>query len=502
VNALGRLACTARGWRLVYGVAAFAFYWFLLAQGQYLVDGDAYFHVQIAREILARGVVTSLPQMAHAIHAERYVDYHFLYHYALVPFVAISPDPLAGARVAFAVMAALAVMSLDVLLCGMRVRQRWFWALFFLLASPIFTGRLLFGRGVILFLSVFFLYVFCLVRRRYRRAGLLAMIAVWTYPGFPVLAGLAGLLSLAGLLQGSARPTRPLVWTGVGLLFALVVHPAFPRQFYGYWLEFVVHSLAPASVEQIAEWLPAPPHLLLIGLALPLTAFVIALLTGRRHDVLGSALLAACVIVLVAATASLKPFEYAVPVLVIYAARQSRGLAKHRAREALYVGFTALMLLWSVPQIYSRMNLQVQLQDPRHEFAAADWLARHTPPGTLIALPWDEFPEFYFRNPRNRYLFGLNPVYSFGADTDRYLRGRAFFDGLSVAGANPVTGANSAALLRSLGTEYAVLDRRRHTRVLMSLLDGPAAPAALLYQNEKFLIVRLSPADATARRGE
>lgn len=495
------------------GCAAFALYFAALSipGGQYLPDRDAYFHLRIALEILDHGFVSAIPQMAHAIHAERYVDFHFLFHYVLVPFVAIFDQPLLAARVANAAFAALAVCALDLALAGMRVRHRWFWLLGFVLFSPIFTGRLLFGRGVTLLLALLFYFVLCLLRRRFRRAGAIAALAVWTYPGFPVLVGFAGLYWLARTLRRGRFEFEALLWPVAGTLFALLVHPAFPHQFYGYYLEFWLHTAGAPELERIAEWLPPSSEILLLGLALPVAILFATLLVARRHDAAGAALLLSALFFVFAAAISLKPFEYALPFLILYCARQTRGLFAAPASiiapggkrvwralvEGLYVAVAALLLLWSLPEIFRRMELQFRVQNPAHHFAAADWLRANASRDSTVALAWDQFPAFYFRNPDNRYFFGLNPVYSYGVDAERYRISRRLFLPRTYAADAKLSPARD---LRRLQARYGVFDRRLNAQTLVALLgpgaaaqtppDRPAGEYEAVYQNARFIIVR------------
>jgi hypothetical protein len=329
-----------------------------------------------------------------------------------------------------------------------------------------------------------------------------AAVAVWTYPGFPVLIGFAGLYLIAHALQRGRFLWPALLWPLTGVLGAFIAHPAFPEQFYGYWLEFVVHSLAPGGLEAIAEWLPPSKGLLLLGLAAPAALFFALVLSARRHDPLGSALLVATVFFIFASALSLKPFEYVLPFLILYAARQSRTplarLSPERGgRRALfegsYVAVAAALLIWSVPQISNRMRLQYRIEDPSAHFAAADWLAANTPRNTLVALPWDQFPAFYYRNSANRYLNGLNPVYSYGADPGRYLLSRRLFSarGPTPGSADPAASAAPADVLKALGARFAVLDRRLHARTLVGLLEGAERSADAVYHNARFVVIKL-----------
>ena len=162
------LAAAARHDEAWLGAAAFVFFLFLLSLGDHLLDADAYYHIRIADLLRTRGWVGALPWMAASIHAERFVDFHFLFHWLQVPFVVVTPDLLSAARLSAAVFAALGVWAFVTLLRAAGTAHRWFWALFLALASPIYTGRWLFGRGGALFTALLFLFLASLVAGRPR----------------------------------------------------------------------------------------------------------------------------------------------------------------------------------------------------------------------------------------------------------------------------------------------------------------------------------------------
>jgi hypothetical protein len=53
--------------------------------------------------------------------------------------------------------------------------------------------------------------------------------------------------------------------------------------------------------------------------------------------------------------------------------------------------------------------------------AASDWMERHVPPGETLFHPgYDEFDALFFRDPRRRFLFGIDPGFFLAASRERY----------------------------------------------------------------------------------
>ena len=98
----------------------------------------------------------------------------------------------------------------------------------------------------------------------------------------------------------------------------------------------------------------------------------------------------------------------------------------------------------------------------------------------MIVLSWGVFPQFFYRNSRNRYLFGLNPVYAYGENVETYSMIRVFFAG----------GGNDPSEIPSmLGSEYAVLNLNEHSRLLQRLLEKPEK-IKVAYRNARYLVLR------------
>ncbi len=455
------------------------FFLYLLFLGGYLLDADAYYHVRIADLLRSRGWIETLPWMAASIQAERFVDFHFLFHWLEVPFVLAAPDLITAAKLATAASAALGVFAFVLLLRRLGTRHRWFWTLFLVLGSPIFTGRWLFGRAGTLFTAVMFFFVHTLVSGRPRLTALVSLVSVWVYPGFPLLIMLALLHDAARSLDEGRPRFAALVAAAAGAAAGIVAHPGFPKQFAAYWLELGIQWLHPPGLEPIAEWLPADGAITLAGAVLPAAALAFALAARAERPPAASALAAAAALLLLGLALSLKSIEYFVPVAAAALAACSWQPLAPRVRAVAAAAALAVMTLWSLPQIYNRVLVQHRLADPRPAFDAADWLAAGTEEGSLVLASWGQFPQLFFRSLHNRYPFGLNPAYAYGADRSRYLMIRAFMEG---GASDPLEAP------RALGARWALLQKREQARALMRLL---AAGAAAAYENAAFVVVKL-----------
>lgn len=465
-------------------MVAAVYYTILCFQGDFLPDADAYFHISIAARILESGFVSKIPQLAYTIHADRYVDFHFLYHYALVPFVIIGGwNLILAAKLSTIVFCSIGASTFIYILKKLKCNFLWFWLLLYLAGSPVFTGRLLFGRGVTLYLILFYWQIYTLHQKQWRVAGLIAFLSVWTYPGFLIGLGFSLLFSCANLLQGQwkfKKDLKIIASVPLATLIGCSIHPAFPAQFYGYFLELVVHTLRPEGLEGISEWGPPQSRVFLEAYLVLLPLCILAILRGNKNKALSSAFMGLSVLLLLASSRSQKPFEYAIPVVLFWLAIQAGNLEPGMRRRIIGTACLVVVLLWNLPRIYYGMQLQFQTLHPRYAFDAADYLRENTKLATKVLLLWDEFPIFYFRNSANHYAYGLNPVYAFGRNRVEYLQLKNYNSGLL---------GDAAILKQSLGFEYIVVEMKKQPPTRMAILRSPIVK--LVYRNQRYLIYKI-----------
>jgi len=452
----------------------------------YLLDRDLYFHMQIANLMLEHGIVDQLPQMASSIFADHFVHFHFAFQALLSALIVLTNHDLIGAaKVSIVLFSSFSAWCLGCFLKGSNVSHRWFWILFFLLASPIFTGRLMFGRGITLFLGLVFLFLKHLRNRNYKAQGIVAFVSVWVYPGFPVLVVAALLFTITEAFEKRRLEWKCLMATTGGVLSAVILHPSFPHQFKGYYVEFFIQFFHGREIEAIAEWLPAARDVMLIAISVPVIFLVGRVVATTSYSSFEKTLLGLVLLSITSLTMAVKPLEYFVPFVTIFAATADITTLSEKIKISVCGLFALLIFFFSLPQTYNRTLLQSRMQNPQYDFDAAQWLQSNTPRQSLVLLPWDAFPAFFFKNTHNHYPFGLNPAYAYSHNAQKYALLKEFYsDGLEKP---------SSAIIK-LNARYAVLEKPIHSAII-SKLKQEKDYVAQVFQNQKYEIFALVGTD-------
>ncbi len=462
------------------GTFFFAYYLF---QSDRLLDYDIYFHIAIAELLSQNGWIYNLPWMAYSIHADRYVDFHFIIHYLQVPFVLLTGgDLILAAKLSGLCFLYFSLSAFVFLLQELGTRYRWFWVLFFLLCSPLFTIRLLYLRGSGFFMGLIFLYFYFILKRKFWPVAIICFIGPWTYPGFPLLLVFGGFYWIVLLIEGE-KDHRILLVPVIATFLGLVLHPAFPFQFYAFWLELGIHSIQPNGLEPIAEWAPMTKAAVTIGLAIPMVFLSLKIILTRTFIPLEKTFFLTLLFVFFSLFSAQKPIEFFIPVLVVFLALQGSVVIKGNMEKWLprVIGSVTLVVMIAIclPLTQQFVTAKKQENPTKPFFEAADWIEKHSPPGSKVLLSWADFPLFFYRNKRNIYNNGLNPVYSFGRDFITYSQIHEFFR-------VPKQGIEYVPI--KLDTELAVLNRNHSEGSIFWLSLVPFVKKE--FENESFVIFR------------
>lgn len=452
----------------------------------YFFDHDLYFHIKIAELISQRGWLTSLPWMSHAIHADRYVDFHFIIHYLQAAFLLFTDDKILAAKLSGLTFIFFSLSCLIRFLQIEEVRHRWFWILFLFTCSSLFSFRFLFLRGSVFFLGIIVLHFIFIRRNRYLLIFLNCFISVWTYPGFPFL-GIASIFYWIVSALEKNYENRILFATFLGLIAGFIIHPAFPHQFYGIWLELGIHSIRPQGLEPIGEWGPIPAGARSAALNIPFFFLLLITLFRGERTRLKTTLELLTLFLLFSVFGSIKPIEFFIPVLTIYIAMSITPIYSYSKKMewALLMAFSVFLLSWNAKLNYEIIEDTRQIANPEGYFEGADWLKENTAKGTPVLIPWDKFHIFFFRNHHNVYSNGLNPVYSFGKDFIRYSKVSEFYQGVA---------QNLEMVPLDLDYEYVVIDKAFPSPTQFRLKESKWVKIA--FENEKILIFRFPPRKA------
>jgi hypothetical protein len=168
-------------------VAGFLFFSFLQNPDS-LPDPDSYYHAKMARLMMEKGLVfEKFPSMSFSILKDNYVDYHWLYHVSLIPFISTFGD-LTGVRIATIFFTSLFLVLFYFILHRHNIKYPGLYLL--LLASvPTFILRLSIVKANAVSLCFLFLGINLILNKKSIWLLPLSMVYVWFYGGFILLTG-------------------------------------------------------------------------------------------------------------------------------------------------------------------------------------------------------------------------------------------------------------------------------------------------------------------------
>jgi len=417
-------------------------------------DPDSFYHAKMAEMLADRGAITEFSWLTATDLQHNFVDHHFIYHLALIPFVKLFP-PLVGLKIATIIFASLTILVIFWFLRQLEVKGA-FWYILFLLTINPFIFRLNLAKAQALVLIFLFLAIYFLFNRRYLGLLLISCFYVWLYAGWPLVLLVVIIFSLINWLwlsrQGGwllARISRLkaygqnfllIISAAMGLVFGLFFSPYFPKNLGFYWQQSF--KIAIFNYQHLigvgGEWYPyqlpdlflaaAPFFLLLI------IAVFVFMASGNKRSMNSWFFLVLTFLFFALTLKSRRYVEYLVPLGVCFAALTLNNyfsLFKEKLFKTvsprLILLTPAIVLLALSPIFYRDLKLikdSYQNGSSFSKFAEpAKWLKQHSMPGDIVFhSDWDEFPILFYHNDYNHYLVGLDPTFMYEYDQDLYQR--------------------------------------------------------------------------------
>lgn len=250
------------------------------------MDPDSFYHMKMAALMMDRLVIGDFPWLPFTSLSAAFADHHFLYHLALLPFVALFGQ-VAGMKIATVLFAASAMTAFYAVLRSFKVRYA-FLLTVILITSGGFIFRLCLAKATALSLLFIFLVLLAMRHGRRRLLFLLSWLFVWLYGGWPLLLVIAGAFLVGRLVsealverQEQAAPWFIRIWRRVlaagreegfwvwaevrdllviaaGLAAGLVINPFFPKNLAFYWEQIVQIAVVNygSSILVGNEWYP------------------------------------------------------------------------------------------------------------------------------------------------------------------------------------------------------------------------------------------------------
>ncbi|MGI6457273.1 MAG: hypothetical protein ACOX5R_16875 [bacterium] len=432
-------------------------------------DQDGYFHLRIAESPARFLGAENFPWMSASIYNEHYADKCILYHLMIHLFYLLRLDSLTLLIPAFTGSFLLAYVYY--FLRRFDVRYPCIWTFLVLLISSDFFLRLLMIRPHVLSIVCALICVQFLLNGNYRLLAILAFLYVFTYSSYHLLLMLSFLYVMCHYIYYRRLDFTPFVLTFISLGFGILLHPHFPDNFI-IWkvntIDVFVLDLLFVDLDLIVELLPAGPHFLLLEnffLFFPIPGLLLWTLSRSAQVSFQSIyLLLVCFIFLCMTMFAVRFIEYWALFSVLTAAFLVRDL---HLTDALRKG-QKLGILIVVFFLYFYNFVDTKIQFGQYHFPdlqnVSSWIknSEQIQPGEIIFHDsWDYFPQLFYFNTENRYLFGLDPIFLFAYDREKYETWRAVSDG---------SAQNIRAILEDFNSRV-ILIRNSNTRLHETLLN-------------------------------
>ena len=402
-----------------------------------IADTDGYYHIKMGWLIRQQGLKPPFPWLPHTIlNAEAYTDHHLLYHLFLALFATTDPaldggtGLVQGAKVATAIMPALAFVMVWWLLRAQKVPAAAAWSLGLFALSTAFLFRMSMVRAQSASLLILLLAWHCLLRGKTKWLIPIGFIYVWTYNAFPLLLLVGGVYAAAAYLLERRVIWQALVYPLIGISLGLILNPYFPQNI-SFNLNHILPKLLGSDTPVGNEWYPYTNTALwrnagyaLIALGLGFIAWLGQLKRTDKPTLTAFLLAILFALLLLRSRRFVEYFPaFALLFLALSLAPYLRQWQIRRPAISPFLPVIVLALLF-FPLRHTLMDARQAMSDTRPAdlyAAAALWLRDEAPPGAMVfQTDWDDFTRLFFYNTEVVYTVGLDPTYLELADGARY----------------------------------------------------------------------------------
>ncbi len=410
---------------MVYLLAWGYLHWFQFLT-PYLSEPDPHYHIKAAWLMRTQGILRDFPWAEHSIWREAWFNKDFGFHVLLLPFT--RGDLVGGAKLAAVTYGAAVFTSFFAVLRLSGVRHAWFWTLLLFCAGSFWGYRVNVARPQLISIICSLWVVLFVIRRSPLGVGVLTFLFALGYAAPHVAVGYAIIFWLAvGLRDGRFAPWLPLAALA-GWMLGWVVHPNFPDTFAGWWIQNVnvlqaSWSASAPALGMAAELHPADTRsLLLEHIPLVTLALGAVLLWPHVSDRSDPRLVTILIVGLGYALLTMlsKRFiELSVPFGIwgIAAIFTSAGPTLARLGwRAKVPAVLALVLVMGIGGYRTAVNNRALFSTLSYQGipTASRWLFENTPRDSLIfTCDWDDAPELFLYNHRNRYMVFLDPMFMY-----------------------------------------------------------------------------------------
>jgi hypothetical protein len=468
-------------------------------------EQDSFYHFRHAALYADKGLFTSaFPWLPYSAFSRFSSDIGYGFHVFLIPFAHLGRDIFA-IQLAPVVETIIMMVMVYSVLWRRRIAYSFAWPFVLLFSGPPIVWMLFQTRPQTLTMGLSALLMSALVAGSPLGAFLSALAIAFIHlniiPIIPVIVGAAGVVKGLAERRWEWR-TWAAALAGVGAGWMLRPNPWGAARLE--WVQIAVHEAVRLEKIPISfgdEWPPLPLRdcgmfIYFIALWIAVSAVFLTASAVSRHRwsrgeltfVRSSFVLSVIFFIgMVAVTQRTTLFWVTFAVLFIAQVfsrfldpgdEAQQPLLGKRARAvisaAIVVLFAAMVRSWTAESV---IRGNVPTINPYRMGAVCLWLKDHGRPGKIVYnASWDMFPELFFWNPADRYVWGLDPIFLYDYDKSLYWKAHHLGTGEGTSHTwgtmdSPVGGGEDtyAVLRRDFKASAIVVDTDRGERLYQYL---------------------------------
>lgn len=483
---------------IIFGITFFAFYNFIFHQG--FSDGDMFYHIAMVEQIKQHGIFYALPSLPLTSLDNIYINHHLGFHILMLPLTILFGSFIAAKIIHFG---GVGLMSLLVFLISKKYLKNKLSAVIIALlpfTSILYISRMSIEKATSIAVLFSLLYSWLLIQEKYKWLLPASFVYVFLYGGWPLLFVLSciWLIVFWQKTQTFFSNIIPLLYSGLGVVIALLLHPSFPSNLKFYYQQF--YKIAVANDFTLgfvaAEWQGYDSiwiFLLYITVITLIFAGNIVLLYKEKKLRTSKNLFFVIVsgIFFLATIKSRRYIEYFVPYvslssIILFEYLNSQYQLNKKELRYILMSVGIIILLLSSYGWYSERQMLLpnragKLFELETYSQAGDWIQENISQGEIIFhVMWEEFPMLWYHARDYKFISGLDPrflQYQDHAFAQRYY--------------SIVTQRNYQEienLMQQVRAEYIIAYKSEHPEIIEFL--GNSESFAYQYGDDSLLIYR------------
>ncbi len=420
-------------WRIaelaLVATASFLYFHWYQFSSTHLCGTDPYYHIKFAEWTRLHGVVRDFPWARFSQWHEHFFDKEFIYHLYLSLFT--YGDLIRGAKWAVVGTGTATFTAYFAILRAHRIRYPWLWWGLLVSAGGYLLFRINVTRPQTMSVLLLLIGLHVLLSERLWLIGILSLIYSLSYTGHYQYVGLALVYGFICRYKDGKWNMAPFYWALGGMLLGWLVHPNFPNNVYGFFMQNVLviwnqlhgtvdlhmgGELNPMSTRSLLNVNTAT----LISLWSVVTVAIFHPLETDRKTLF---LFAASTIYLVLTLITKRFAEYWIPVTILFAAFYFDAAPKAwtlggmlEDRRRILFWLSVLVLAGGIPFMWYQSHKdtfrQLNSCGPSTYDRSAAWVAKNIPEGEfLLTCDWDDAPYLFFASTKHRYTVFMDPTF-------------------------------------------------------------------------------------------